>query len=222
MALTISATTHSPNDTCFLIKTYLNFSYFVGLSPHRFKFKNGNFVVYSWWPQKIYCVIAFMLTIVWVFGDFRSFCKNSADPRTPDYYLELMRVVVYCFQKCTILIKFWINNNVFLETLNFLQRISSQNTYSQNNLNQQTFWKLSITQSAYLLITLYILIAVMKTYFGEGITDTSDFNLSQTWKGIIDAGKYNIFLENNPAFNKLNNNIQGIIMILALVGYINW
>lgn len=61
------------NDISIFLKFYFEFSYFLCLSPFRFKLNSNNeFIVRSWLPHKLFCGLISIFCCLWILSDVYS------------------------------------------------------------------------------------------------------------------------------------------------------
>src|SRR3989442_1551805 len=117
----------NPVQVSYFLKAYFDFAYTICICPFRFKFYKNHFVRCSFWPQKLYTFVSNLLLFFWLLGELRYFVKK-ANRKTPEYYVELIRRILYILQRCLLFKKFWTNHDHFTRLLNYVQE-TGDNSY---------------------------------------------------------------------------------------------
>ncbi len=164
-----------------------------------------------------------ILVLLWLLGEIRYYIYH-VDTKTPKYYVELIRELLYMLQRVILLKTFWTCHAYFRDTLNFLQKIGDSHVNS-NKLVKQPFLRITFKYKAYLIMVLYTAVLFVQIYhgngLGRGVNPMSTF--LDVWHRLLKFAKYNLFLEDFDYFNngtQFSNNLEVIIGISGLIAYI--
>lgn len=184
----------------FWWKVFLDFQYFQFISPFRIKIQRSEkrYRVYATYkfPQKLLCAFQTLLGLICVMGEVRR--SVPANPKNPSMYLYLCLRIVTGLLKLVQIKLFWCDQKKLVEVLNFVMESKIDPVPSKR-------WSKLIFASRFgkigMILFCIISSAIAVQNWLAGRINSIDKNLDghyiTWWSGLLETGKYNIFLLND-------------------------
>lgn len=206
------------------LKIYFEFAYKLTVCPFRLEIlQNHKFVLKTWWPQRIVCLIKSILSIFWAVGTIRFWVINGIS-KNPTMYFEFTLKSISFSLDIIGLKYFWLNPNKFLELSNtFINECGCKcNQYKYQNTPKKSSSKLFevITCSIYLFMCVLKICHPDTLIFNDTINNGTvyTYKMNWWWNTLEKHGKY-IFLFNED--NNYGGSVNTICGIFATVAYIS-
>lgn len=205
-----------PLFTAKFLQLYFDFSYFLLFSPFRLKSKKRNtkaqesdnlehFEIHTSLIQSVPCFIVTIFGIPYILRDVRISLppKNSKRPAT--YFLTMLKLV-NGITKALTLKKFWWSRDrqEILQLVNFVtsahKELHTEDVVDGSNKSNP---EMLPTAASLLFCLIYAGMALMDGVSGRGLLGVSGgtlvnhWSLHSWWTVMLDAGKYNLFLEHS-------------------------
>lgn len=203
-------------QSTYYIKIYLDAAYFLCLSPFRLDLrvkldtKTPYYSTKSWWPQKTFCAILTVLSLIWLIRDIRiAFPK---DPKNPSQHFRFAMEVSDTVFKLLVIKLFWVDQNKVVNLVNFMLKKDISN-YSHS---RQKFSARKCMCNG--LIIMYTGMALGYWITGTEIFGALDngFNF-QWWNWLKEAGKFNSFLFTDSS---MSPEVDSLLASLAAVQFL--
>lgn len=185
--------------------TFFDITYVLCCSPFRLKYsttnsayghvkhKSSEFIVSTWWPQKVLYTVFTVLNSIWLVRELRPATLHKKNAAL--IFLAVMRVV-NCLIKLTVVKVFWTNQKKIIHLINYIFSKEGREILVKD---ARILSKLSFTGILYL----YLAIALLDSVTGRGISTTgmsrhphhiSQWSWDWWWSTIKNEGYFNLFL----------------------------
>lgn len=217
----------SVSSSCIsnLFKVYFDFTYYLGLSPFRLKFQRGQYIAYSWLPQKLISSLYPILVLFWLIRGVRLRIPTKANSN-PNAFLNLSFVVFAAFARSMALKKYWLNGKDFARICTYIHEhggLYCPKNCSKISIKNQIFAWIAILTGIFLSVVLVQVSLGFGVHSGAGGALNSSGIWDTAWGKMVQAGRYNFFLDDIIApVNASQTEFEAtdhIIGILAAIGY---
>lgn len=210
------------------LKIYFDFAYCLCLCPFRLDNKFSDFssgygheyIVKSWWPQKLACAVASFLSLLWFIRDLR--LSAPKDPKNPSLHFRLLLKVLGFLMKFTTIKRFWMNQEEFRNILNYIAIDANSLPVQPIRILNQHFVRFLCVLYTGMGITNWICGLGLGSYSDSVSTDDHISNWSGTWwwTSMVNASNYyNLFrepLEKNATVSYLDT----VLAIPGAIGFL--
>lgn len=196
------------NSLLIFLKVSLDASYFLCICPFRVSINRGEngrikAVSTTWAPQHIMCTSLTILGLFWIIGDLRTALPTNL--QNPSLYFRMLLKFDVSISKFLLLKMFWFNRPDIVNIFNFVANSIVLPVF----IESRKFFTEKII--AILICSLYTgnaLIEVITGYYtgsSLGGVRHSQWNVRWWWGAMIEAGRFNYFLDTfNPSSNQTN------------------
>lgn len=184
----------------FWWKLFLDFQYVQLISPFRVKIrkneKNNQVFSTTWLPQKLISAFQTSCGFICVFGEVKR--SVPTNPKNPSMYLYVCLRLVTCSLKVVQVKQFWFCRKHLVRILNFIME------HKLDSIPSTGWTKLIVTSplgKIGMIILCLVSTGIAAQIWLAGRINSIEKNLSGRtltwWSGMVEQGKYNLFLNNN-------------------------
>lgn len=205
----------SKADLTSYLRIYLDFAYFLCLSPFRlvlsYDKQNRQWLFHakSWWLQKSFCIIITVLQNLWLIRMiWRSFATlHHNEPRD---FIGLAQTLSNFAAKFLTLTKFWGSQQEIVNLANFIVQPNNYLPYHRSNSS-----RVKILRTIYLLCIFYLIMAVWGFATGRTLGHLDDWSLRWWWSAVKRESGITFYLAKTNEKNHRQENIVGAFGAVA-------
>lgn len=172
------------------IKIYFDATYFLCISPFHLRLNRLQmtplYSATSWWLQKVACGVLTLLACLWMIREVR--LSIPGDAQNPVAHFRFVMAILNCVFKLIIIKLFWTGQGEIVKLVNF---ILENNLGCDVHHGRKFFTE---KRGAFALILIYTGMALGSVATWTEIYKKDLYQFELTWRGLMDAGRINIFL----------------------------